>query len=473
MEKIVQDKTKNYYMGFLGAVLPFIVFVSLVILLSFTKGLSSKTAGAATFISMIVAFLTIRDKAEFSQIVYRGLKNHMLGILLSSFLLAGVMAMALEMGGLVTALVWVATEFNISGGLMPAAIFIIVTLIGLATGTNAGTIVTTMPIMLPLGIAMGCDPGLVMGAVVGGAMWGDNIAPISDTTIVSALTQETEVAKVVKARFKYAGVAGLIAFILYIVLGITTTSSIHPDVATTAQSANPLSLLLLLAPAFIIYLMLKGKDIIYSLLIASALSILLDLALGLVSINKIITSDGVVVKGFESMMGIFPFFMFMFCLIEVLHYGGVIEWIGDKAVKASKTPRTAELISALICTITYMITTVHSVSVVVSGPVVRSIMKNFNIDRARSANTIDCIVSGLHGIMPHSAVTMISMGLVTGANLVPKDFVPMDYLPYVFPSWMILIIFFGAIITGWGRKPEMPQEEFERLRAQELLAETK
>lgn len=462
-DNMVEDKTKNFYMGFFGAVFPFIIFLGLILYLSISQGLSSKSAGAAAFISVVVAFFTIKDKKEFSQMVYKALRNDVLGILLITFLLAGIMATALDKGGLINALVWGATQLNISNTIMPVAIFLIVTLIGLATGTNAGTIVTTLPIMLPLGISMGCDPGLVMGAIVGGAMWGDNIAPISDTTIVSALTQETDVARVVKARFKYAGMAGLIAIILYTIFGFTTSSEMNLNVTEAiAQSANPKALLLLIAPAFIIFLMLKGKDVIYSLLVASSLSVFLGLILGLVKITDIIASEGILVKGFEGMMGIFPFFIFLFCLIETVTYGGIVEWIGNKAIKVSKTPRTAEIISAIICAITYLVTTVHSVSVVISGPIVRTVMKNFNVERARSANIIDCVVSGLHGTMPHSAVTMIAMGAALGTSILPKGFTPVDYLPYVFPSWFLLIIFFGAIITGFGRKKEMTQSEFEK-----------
>lgn len=466
---MVQDKTKNFYMGFFGAVLPFIVFLGLILFLSFTKELSSKSAGAAAFISVVVAFFTIKDKKEFSEIVYRALKSNILGILFITFLLSGIMATALDKGGLINALVWGATKLNLSNQFMPVAIFLVVTLIGLATGTNAGTIATTMPIMLPLGISMGCNPALVMGAVVGGAMWGDNIAPISDTTIVSALTQETDVAKVVKARFKYAGAAGIISIILYTIFGITTAAPMDPNVTESiAQSANPIALLLLLAPAFIIFLMLKGKDVVYSLLVAASLSVFLGVALGLINIGEVLTNEGILVSGFEGMMGIFPFFIFMFCLIETVTYGGIVEWIGNKAIKVSKTPRTAEIICAAICSITYFVTTVHSVSVVISGPIVRSVMKNFNVDRARSANIIDCVVSGLHGILPHSAITMIAMGVAVSSNVMPEGFTPLDYIPYVFPSIFLLIIFYGAIITGWGRNEEMSQEEFEKLRAEEV-----
>lgn len=190
---------KNFHLGASGALLPIITFVSGIVVLAALGTLSSATGGAVAFVSFIVVLVLLKDRSLFVTLVMRGLKNDMLVILLISFLLAGVMAKTMELGGLVDALVWGSVALNVPSWLIPAAFFIIVTLIGLATGTNAGTIVTTLPILLPLGIAMGVDPALVVGAIVGGAMWGDNIAPVSDTTIVSALTQEAAVARVVKA----------------------------------------------------------------------------------------------------------------------------------------------------------------------------------------------------------------------------------------------------------------------------------
>ncbi|MFJ4208065.1 Na+/H+ antiporter NhaC family protein [Paenarthrobacter sp. NPDC089675] len=460
-ENLAREGTRHFHGGALGALLPFIVFVSGIVYLTTTGDLSSATGGAIAFVSFLFVFLLMRNKAEFTGIVFRGLKNDMLVMLLVSFLLAGVMAKTLEMGGLISALVWGATALNIQAWMVPVILFLIVTLIGLATGTNAGTIVTTLPILLPLGISLDVNPGLVVGAIVGGAMWGDNVAPISDTTIVSAATQETSVSRVVKSRLKYAGVAGAMAIVGYVVLGIVLPPVSGGGAEVAAQDGNPMALILLSAPAIIIFLMLRGKDIIFALSIATFFSLALALGTGLIQPAQIVASKGVIVTGFTGMMGIFPFFLFLFVLIEALRFAGAIEWIGMQALKISKTPRTAEGMSALVASATYMVTTVHSVSVVVSGPIVRSIMCRFNVDRARAANIIDCIVSGLHGVMPHSAVTVIAMGIVAQSAWVPKGFTALDYLPYVLPSLFLLVVFAVAIITGWGRRKEMSDDDFE------------
>ena len=69
-----------------------------------------------------------------------------------------------------------------------------------AVGTGLGTIVGFTAVMYPVGIVLGASPAVLMGAIFSGAAFGDNLAPISDTTIVSAATQETDVGGVVRAR---------------------------------------------------------------------------------------------------------------------------------------------------------------------------------------------------------------------------------------------------------------------------------
>jgi Na+/H+ antiporter NhaC len=410
------------------------------------------------FVALLAAFVLIKDKEEFGDAVVRGLTNKMLALMLVSFLFAGVMAKALDIGGLVKSMVWLVTRLGVTGHLMPAAIFLIGGVISFATGSSGGTIVTMLPVMLPFALALGCNPAPVMGAIVAGAMFGDNIAPISDTTIASALSQETEVSAVVRARLKYSLVAGFIALCLFVYFGLTTTTPAAAQ-AADMQGVNPLALLLLICPVVVVYLMFKGKDLIFSLLIASSLSVLICIVLGLIKISAIISTGGVIVEGFKSMMEIFTFFYFIYILIELLQYGGVMEWMTDAALKIAKTPARAELVSALIAAVACLITASHAISVVLSGPLVRQVMKNHNVNRARSANIIDCCASVVFALVPHSSLLIFVMGLALPMNILPQGFAVTSFIPYIFYSWALLLVFLAAILTGWGRDFEKPADK--------------
>lgn len=379
----------------------------------------------------------------------------MLGTMLIAFLLAGVIAKIMAMAGLVDALVWAATSVGADGRLMPAIIFVVSAVISSATGTSGGTMATTTPILFPMAIALGCHPGLTMGAILSGAMFGDNIAPVSDTTIASALTQETSVVSVVKSRMKYALIAAAAALALYIYFGYTTTELGH-DMASIVATASPQALILLLVPIVVIVLMLKQKGLIFSMVCGTIFGVILSVALGLIPISQFLTASGVFASGFDSMMGIFCFFYFTFVLNEVLVAGKVIEKLLAAVERHAKTPRSAEVISGFITCVGICLISSPTVNIVTVGPVVRKILKPFNISRDRGANILDGFSCGLGGTLPFTSTCIypLAMGIATGA--VSESFSVMDYVPYSFHCWGLIIVFWVSIILGFGRTFEDP-----------------
>ncbi len=87
--------------------------------------------------------------------------------------------------------------------------FLICCLVSTATGTSLGTMILCAPLLYPAAAGLGTDPVILMGAVIGGATFGDNISPVSDTTIASASTQGADIGGVVRSRLKYAFPAAL------------------------------------------------------------------------------------------------------------------------------------------------------------------------------------------------------------------------------------------------------------------------
>ena len=113
------------------------------------------------------------------------------------------------------------------GLLFVAFVFFATCIVSTATGSSIGTMFTAFPIFYTAGIILGGSPMFLAGAIVSGAIFGDNLAPISDTTIASASTQQfrdgrpADVGGCVKTRFKYSIVAGSIALVLFAILGLS------------------------------------------------------------------------------------------------------------------------------------------------------------------------------------------------------------------------------------------------------------
>ena len=142
--------------------------------------------------AVVVCFVLVREKKSFGDVAIRGVGGSMVSVLIIAFMLAGILSKLLRGSGLVSALVWLCGTANLDAGFIPLIAFLVCALISTSCGTSSGSIVAVLPVILPTAIELGCDASLVTGAVISGALFGDNLAPISDTTIASALTRSEE-----------------------------------------------------------------------------------------------------------------------------------------------------------------------------------------------------------------------------------------------------------------------------------------
>ncbi len=446
-------KESKFYLGTFGAVLPFIVFVICVIYLCVLGKAGSSSCGAAAFAGFIAAFFTMKDKNRFKELVLKGFSSNMLAAMLIAFLLAGVIAKMMAMSGLTNSLVWLALRLGMDASLFPLLIFITACIISSATGTSAGTMTTVSPVLLPMAVAMGCNPALCVGSVISGSMFGDNLAPVSDTTIASAVSQETSVTAVVRTRFKYCIIAGLISAILYVILGKKMT--LPTDASAMAMEANPLALLLLVVPVLVVVLMLLKKGLVFSMTISIVVGLVICTVCGLIPPSTMLFGDGVIAAGFSGMMGIFPFFYFIFSMIEIMHEGGVIEAFEAFVQKFAITPRRAEISAGVLATLGSVMISSPTVTIVTFGPIVRNTLKKFGIDRTRGANIMDGISCAFGGVLPYAATFLVAVSQAELTGVIDSTLYPaISYIPYVFHCWALLVVFWISIFTGFGRKQE-------------------
>ena len=230
------QKKMQFYGGTFGACLPLLVFMALMITIAALQKVSLVLFCMAGFAGLCTAFLLAKDKKEFEKAVVAGLKNDTLCVIIFAFLLAGVLSQELRQSGLIQGLTWLVTELGLSAGFLPLVGFIICALISTACGTSNGAIVAVLPVLLPVATTVGANPAVVVGAIVSGAIFGDNLAPISDTTIASALTQGAEVRDVVRTRLPYSLIAGVVSAVLFVIIGFRTSEAVTlPELVDAAQ----------------------------------------------------------------------------------------------------------------------------------------------------------------------------------------------------------------------------------------------
>jgi L-lactate permease len=164
---------------------PFTLFIAGVDWLGLSGAPDERGFWPILLAALTLGLVLCRDPARFSDVVVRGMSQPIVIIMILAWLLAGALGRVMQETGFVQALSWLAGEAGLTGGGYVAAAFFICCIVSTATGTSLGTLLLCGPLLYPAGGALAASPPILMGAVLGGATFGDNISPISETTILT------------------------------------------------------------------------------------------------------------------------------------------------------------------------------------------------------------------------------------------------------------------------------------------------
>lgn len=448
------EKKSAFYGGKIGVWLPVLFMLAGMLASTIVGGGGLARLTGITFFALALGFLLAKDKKSYGKITMKGLQNPILGTVIMAYLMAGILAQLLRQSGLIDALIWGITRLGLNAGWIPLVGFLACVLISTSCGTSTGSVTAVAPVLLPLAHSLGINMGLMCGAII----FGDNLAPISDTTISSSLTQEADISKVVRTRFPYAAISGAVAAVLFVVIGLTQEAGIPADLELDGSTAK--SLVLLVLPVLMVFLMRKGWDLMGTLILCNLGGIVLDLALGCIAPEKMFANDGPIIGGMSGMMVLVLYVILLFQLLEILNSSGAFDDLTVSLMKHCKSPRSGELICYLVAAIGSVVTGGSGIAIVFFGSLVRRITKAFHIDRYRGANILDGVACGATGLMPHGNPTLVSLGVALAIDGVDPNFSFLDIIPYNFHCWGLLVIFLVSILTGIGRKFE-PAEQAE------------
>lgn len=453
METTAEKKSLEFYGGLGGAIIPMIVIVFAITGLLLLGYDSSKCFWSAALLGLMLSFILCKDKKRFNDIVVSGIANPMYATMLVAWYLAGITAQLLADGGLVNGLLWAAGKLNVGAHFIPVITFLICAVLSTCTGTLGGTVATVTPVMFPLAIQLGCSPILMAGAILGGSAFGDNLAPVSDTTIASAVTQGAELKDVVKSRLPYSLIAGAISVVLYTILGFTTASSAPAAIELDPNVAK--SLLLLISPAVLIFVMVRGASLVSALLTCNIITVIISLAAGLISFDQLVNSNGVIVNGMLSMTSLTLFAMFIFALIQVMTESGIYDKLINSLNSKIKTPRGAELACIFMTIVGSMMTSSQTATIVLVGSPTKSLLERFNVVATRGSNLLDCFATGGGSLIPWNLGTLMvfSYCFSTAGDLLSATDVRLAMIPlFNFHCIGLCLLFFLSCLTGIGRK---------------------
>lgn len=457
--------------GVAGAAIPFVVLFVGIIILALSGNALPMAFWIPALAAVLAALVLAKNPTKCAEQLVKGMASEMVAIMLMAWFLAGIVAQILKESSLIEGLIWLCVQANVSARLFPVLVFVLGCLLSTATGTALGTVIALAPILYPVGVALGCNGAVLLGAIVSAAYFGDNIAPVSDTTIASAYSQGIEVSAVVRSRIKYALAAAIPAAILFFVFAGSGTGAFD---AAALGDIGPKGLIMLLVPALLIVLMYKGAHLIIALMGSAVFALVLSLVTGLLDPSRILvinldnfTVSGVIVEGILGLVDIAIFAFILMGLINLLEKGGFFAWLLEKIAGFTKTPRSSELTILVMNVILNALTVANTVVIVMLGPVAKkTLVDKHRISRDRSANMLDAVSGAAMCLIPYSFAPMLAYMFAAGSGAA-VDFTVFHVSLYAFHGWALMAVMLIACITGWGRT-YVSDEQYAAEQAKEL-----
>lgn len=453
-ERKKEVKRIEFRFGKFGKLAPLFVAAAMIVWAAFQQ---SNVNGyvLAFFAALVTGVLFAKDEKAYGDALVYGLSKPMFGVIVMAVMLAAISGKLISASGAVQTIAAYVVAAGFTGRLFVGASFLITCLLAFATGTSVGTYFVVIPILFPVGVMAGAAPEFMIGAIVSGAAFGDNLGPISDTTIASSATQHADLGTVVKTRMRYSLPAAAGALVLFLLLSKTTDGG--AAVPTVTGTANPVSLVMLVVPMVIIVLCLMRKHLITALSWGILAGIAAGLLFGIYTVDGLISFpggfavSGVIIEAITGTAGTVAMLIAVFALLGVVERSGLFEDVGAFLARFAKSERSAETAIVLSTGILSMVTGVISVAIVALGDLVSEIGEKAGVNRYRRANLLDCTGCVFCFLAPWTVHCVIpaqqSAQFGEGFAVAPASIPLVNYY-----SLCMLVILAVAVIAGYGRK---------------------
>jgi Na+/H+ antiporter NhaC len=443
--------------GIAGALFPFCVFLAGVMAIALSGAPDERGFWPVLILSLCLGLVLAKDRQNFCVSVIKGMSQPIVMIMIMAWMLASVIGVLMSETGFVEALTWTAGRLHLGGTAFVIASFLICCIVSVSTGSSFGTILICAPLLFPAGGLLGTHLATLAGAILGGATFGDCIAPISDTTIASALTQNADIIGTVKSRLKYVLPAAVVAIALYALSassrGITAPAN-APELA-----GKPDGLPMLAVPVVIIVLLLKKKHLLHGLLAGLLVGVVLGLVCDLLPLNRLLSLDlenfsaqSFVIDGINRAVGISFFTILLMGLVATLKSSGLLDKLIAFSAKRSRTLRHTEAWISGAVGVAVLLTCHSIVAILTVGDFARETGEKTGLHRYRRANLLSLVVCTFPFLLPYF-IPVILMANTTSSGraygIPPVS--PLQSGLHNFVSWAILAVVLFSILSGFGR----------------------
>jgi len=416
------------------ALLPLIIFVAIFLWSGVQYGSFYEfPAPIAVLIGIVAAFFIFHRNGINENVngFIRGCGNPSILMMCLIALFSGAFSVVTKSIGATDTFVEI-TKNYLSLQYLYAGVFVIASFLSFASGTSVGAVVSLAPIAAGFVSLPNVNVELIAGSLLGGAMFGDNLSFISDTTIAATQSQGCEM----KDKFRMNGKIALPASVLTVLTLIIIGVSIHPSGHSLSQGDTPIQWVNLLPYITVIVLAIAGLNVYVTFLIGTLISGLLGFWYGSFDLLGYCKT---VFDGFASMNDIFLVFLFTGGLAYLIEREGGISFLTQKIGKFINTKERAFFgIGFLVALIDAAVAN-NTVAIVISAPVAKKISEEYKISPIQAASILDISSCIVQGIIPYGAQVLLLIKLL-GTDVNYSSMIAQSF--YIWLLLLCMIVFF-------------------------------
>ena len=412
------------------ALLPFLVFVIIflgsgIILDDFYAFPASVAALCGVISAFLLPKASFQEKLKFFM---KGCGEESIITMCIIYLLAGAFSAVSKATGSIDAVVFFGSQY-FSAQYIPLGVFLMASFLSVSAGTSVGTIVALTPIVMGFAENTQTDINVVAASLLCGAMFGDNLSFISDTTIAATQSLGCQMKDKFRTNIMIAFPAAVIAAVIFIFLGGDSSSSVLEN-----QVSGSPSIWLIVPYLLVIVLSVLGVNVFLVLIVGVLLSGIIGISTGILSwldfANKIY-------EGFLGMNEIFLLALLTGGLAGIVENMGGITFLLNKAKQMMRGQKSAYFGMGFLVSLIDAAIANNTIAIVLSGKVAQNITEKYNLSPKFSASVLDIFSCIVQGILPYGAQILILIKL--SENKV-------NYLEILQNAWYLYFLLFFVVL---------------------------
>jgi len=327
-------------------------------------------------------------------------------------------------------------------------LFVVAAFVSTAMGTSVGTIAVVSPIAIEVAGAAGFGIPFCVASVIGGAMFGDNLSFISDTTIAATSTQGCKMKDKFKVNFWIALPAALAAIV--IITAISFATDAHQVVIADYNLIQLVPYVLVLALA------LAGINVFAVLLVGIVAAAVIMVGSGVLDFVGLLGHIG---NGISGMYETIMVAVLVSALCGLIRIHGGFAALLDFIHKVFKGHKSGQLGVGLLVSAMDIATANNTVAIVMAAPIAKQMSDEYRISPQKTASLLDIFGCIVQGLLPYGAQMLVALSAVAtaaaaqaAAGVTVQNISAFDIIPYMFYPFLLLISVLGFIAISPKRK---------------------